>query len=1192
MKRFLFIICVLMSTFSFAKKWDAVYINKLINDGKIDKVIEHYQDAYYGKERNPLDAIKIAELYIKKKDYASAMQWYDKEKQLLNSSKVNLLNYANTYRLMGEYQKALDGYLMYAANTGDANKVMELANQCERLLKLSAQISSYKLDNYTYNTKYDETNLTYIRTNAVYNSIKTEGKENKQTFSINQVVRNYDAFLEPVKAYRNNIPNLIITSLSFTKDGNMVVFAAKEKEPSKTNIKNNDKLYTAENLGGNFLNAKPLPFNSDTYTYTAPAFNNNGTTIYFESNQTGGSGGSDIWKTSLENGKWTKPVNLGKLVNTKFDEKSPFIVQDANENTLYFSSNRDGGFGGFDIFTSKKTNNIWQGAELQPAPINSADNDISIVYDNDIKSGYLSSDRKGGKGGLDIFRFTPFNLSITVKIVDSLNSKPVDYAMVQLMENEDKVEEGVTDNSGKLIFKVGRDKTFNIYITKDGYQPVMQEAKTLGKISGDNIELNVSLKQDPKYSIQNSVTNNLSLDNFVVFTGNVIDGYNNKPATSAKMRIMNYTTQKVRELELDKDGKFEIKLLQNNNYKVIFQTESNKLIDELTTYGLEKKDVKLRKYILSGSKVKITENKVYTNGNIPSNIKLTTDLTTDKKTAILITNNPITQSKIDSLKKVIAGDIPAQQTIAQKSEVVQNTVSAKPEKSTIEKPAIVEKKIIEKQVPEKPIAIKPIAEKSENTIASIDTAYKGKTIIIEKEAPQLAADIMGPKSTTKIRKEKDKIIKEQLQTSISDDSLFTIDVLDINEYIKAKKKLENVDASSVDIKKTIDTVAINETINKATNNVEEVVTATQEKEKNVKNTKVLDDKELADLVAKEKKASSSTIENETDDEIALKSKIAKTKQIKTSTINSDDDTSEDEATKAKSIVNKPAKIINSKSIADETDDSITLKNKTVKTKTAKELTNNIDETTEDESLKATTNQPVKTIAEKSTNTATNEINAVKDDANNNVKEITSAETVIQKTKEGTTSRPLNSTLQQKEKNDIVIEKNETSTKTKEDKTITSTNPTIEKAADVSINKTTTKETIAVKEVAEVPEKETTTKEINTTKKEIAESISLPENSNTKPLETTKSATTINPNIPDVSYKVQIGSYRKSNLKFPEIENLGKIDEIFLYDEYIYRLGTYYSEAEARLVLDKVRENSFFVAFILIYNKSKVVGIIK
>jgi hypothetical protein len=56
--------------------------------------------------------------------------------------------------------------------------------------------------------------------------------------------------------------------------------------------------------------------------------------------------------------------------------------------------------------------------------------------------------------------------------------------------------------------------------------------------------------------------------------------------------------------------------------------------------------------------------------------------------------------------------------------------------------------------------------------------------------------------------------------------------------------------------------------------------------------------------------------------------------------------------------------------------------------------------------------------------------------------------------------------------------------------------------------------------------------------------------------------------------------------------LGKIDEIFLYDEYIYRLGTYYSEAEARLVLDKVRENSFFVAFILIYNKSKVVGIIK
>src|SRR4051812_13691566 len=121
MKRTFFLCCMIISTLALAKKWDAAYIAKLIANGGIDKVIEYYQQRYYGPDRDPQDAFKIAELYVKKKDYTTAMQWYDREKQLINTSKVNLFNYANTARLVGEYQQALDGYLMYAAQTGDVN---------------------------------------------------------------------------------------------------------------------------------------------------------------------------------------------------------------------------------------------------------------------------------------------------------------------------------------------------------------------------------------------------------------------------------------------------------------------------------------------------------------------------------------------------------------------------------------------------------------------------------------------------------------------------------------------------------------------------------------------------------------------------------------------------------------------------------------------------------------------------------------------------------------------------------------------------------------------------------------------------------------------------------------------------------------------------------------------------------------
>ena len=63
-------------------------------------------------------------------------------------------------------------------------------------------------------------------------------------------------------------------------------------------------------------------------------------------------------------------------------------------------------------------------------------------YDNEIKTGYFSSDRKGGKGGFDIYRFTPFRLRIIVNVIDSTTSKPIDYAITQLTENEKRYSSG------------------------------------------------------------------------------------------------------------------------------------------------------------------------------------------------------------------------------------------------------------------------------------------------------------------------------------------------------------------------------------------------------------------------------------------------------------------------------------------------------------------------------------------------------------------------------------------------------------------------------------------------------------------------------------------------------------------------------------------------------------------------------
>lgn len=745
---------------SFAKKWDAVYISKLIAGGEIDKVIDYYKGRYYGDNRDPQDAFKIAELYVKKKDYATAMEWYDKESQLINSSKVNLFNYANTNRLMGEYQKALDGYLMYAALTGDVNKVMDLANQCEKILKSSALAYNFKLENYTFNTAADETNIAILRTNPVYLTAEDTDKGEKQVNRIYQVVREFEYFREPVRAYSNNIPKLQITALSFSRDGNSVVFSAKEERSTSKKDKNRtEKIYMADYLGGNFLNVKPFPFNIEGYSLKTPAFNTDGTAICFSSNQPGGLGGYDLWESYLIKDKWTAPVNAGKLLNTVANEVNPFWQQDGKDKTLYFSSDREGGFGGFDIYAAQKADKVWQDVTLQSAPVNSAGDDISIVYDDAIKTGYFSSNRSGGKGGFDLYRFTPFNLRLLVNTTDTFSEKPVGYAYVQVFDGTEKLFEGVTDEVGKASFQINKDRTYTLKVSKDNMRPLTQKISSYGKSSGDSVVADVMLKPDAQFSIAKGATNSLSLDNYIVFTGKVTDAATNKPSYTAKMRMVNYTTQKLREVDIDASGRFEIKLLLNNNYKIIFENQDNKVTDELTTFGLEKNSVKVRDYMLSGNKFKLTENKVYKAGNVPKSV--TSQMENKQISVASEIHEPITQTKIDSLLKVITADDPSLPASV-KPVRAPIDVNDKTKETAVLVPSTPSVPVVQKQEILKEVISKP----------SADSVLTEPVVVSNPHEFQLAAD-MTPSSKSK----KVKIIKTESENRLKEEKIETENVV-------------------------------------------------------------------------------------------------------------------------------------------------------------------------------------------------------------------------------------------------------------------------------------------------------------------------------------------------------------------------------------------------------------------------------
>jgi outer membrane protein OmpA-like peptidoglycan-associated protein/tetratricopeptide (TPR) repeat protein len=131
----------------------------------------------------------------------------------------------------------------------------------------------------------------------------------------------------------------------------------------------------------------------------------NGDRLFFTSNREGGQGGLDIYVCQrLEDGSWSSPWNLGATINTAENEKSPFIHSDSK--TLYFTSDGHQGLGGFDIFYARmKNDTLWEAPLNIGFPINTENDDLGLVVSLDGNTAYFASNKISAGSGWDIFSF-------------------------------------------------------------------------------------------------------------------------------------------------------------------------------------------------------------------------------------------------------------------------------------------------------------------------------------------------------------------------------------------------------------------------------------------------------------------------------------------------------------------------------------------------------------------------------------------------------------------------------------------------------------------------------------------------------------------------------------------------------------------------------------------------------------------
>ncbi len=229
-------------------------------------------------------------------------------------------------------------------------------------------------------------------------------------------------------------------------------------------------IYYAENVNGEWKDIKPVPFNDREYSTSHPALSPDGSTLYFTSDRPGSKGQADIYKVSIsKDGTFGTPVNLGDNINTEGKEGFPFV--DSN-GTLYFSSDAHLGMGGLDVFAAAANGDGFGEVRNLGLGVNSSDDDFAFVYYPATEEGYVSSNRKGGKGSDDIYKIQKMqSCELLALVVDAETGAALSGARVDLFDSkENKLKSQTTDTNGKATIAVACNQAHVLQAFMDGYE--------------------------------------------------------------------------------------------------------------------------------------------------------------------------------------------------------------------------------------------------------------------------------------------------------------------------------------------------------------------------------------------------------------------------------------------------------------------------------------------------------------------------------------------------------------------------------------------------------------------------------------------------------------------------------------------------------------------------------------------------
>lgn len=573
----LFLFFITFTAFSQKSSADRYYAR-----GEYYRAIPKYKKAIRSSDAQSRkeSLIALADCYRYLNDYNEAAGHYQAAIALGKVPADTYYHYGMVLKSLQRYPEALAQFRTYLESNPKDEKAAYALKSSAEITYLQSRPQEYTLNNLEkINTKHSEF-CAYEQGNMlVYTG---EKQEDIVEYSKNDL--NGMPYLSVLAAKTGkegygkgrSFSNIVNTSYhdgpsAFSADGT-VLYLTRVTYVKKTDqdFVNYAKLYTLTKKGKSWSKAVAFPYNSDSYSCAHASVSADGNTLFFASDMPGGFGGKDIWMCRRNGDSWDKPVNLGADINTDGDEMFPYIRKDG---ILFFSSNGLPGYGGLDVFSARLSGAAWLLKRNEGLNLNSSADDFGISFTSD-STGYVSSNRQGGKGKDDLYRFRFRSKSTQIEGYVQLTrnaEEPARHVHVYLLDASLKrIDSTLTDEKGYFAFN--DLETDKVYLAELKNDDVSFKNKSRYYLADKNGQL---VRVTHKQSGMNFVFRNLPVEKSGLsdlygddedelnIAGNIVFGSNpTRPVAGKKVRITNSFNDIVEETTTNELGAFAFRNLQ------------------------------------------------------------------------------------------------------------------------------------------------------------------------------------------------------------------------------------------------------------------------------------------------------------------------------------------------------------------------------------------------------------------------------------------------------------------------------------------------------------------------------------------------------------------------------------------------------------------------------------------------------